>query len=85
MGFEECLCKFEWRKIGDVKCFRYLGVDMEAKVNHRVDEEDKFLGAVKNVWKESLLYGRAKMDMFEGIVVPAMLCECEAWGIDENV
>lgn len=37
------------------------------------------------MWKESLLYGRAKMDMFEGIVVPAMLCECEAWGIDENV
>lgn len=60
MGFEECLCKFEWRKIGDVKCFRYLGVDMEAKVNHRVDEEDKFLGAVKKCVEREFVIWKGK-------------------------
>lgn len=36
-----------------------------------------------NVWKEILISGRAKMGMFEGIVVPTELYGCEPWPIDE--
>lgn len=32
-----------------------------------------------------MLPGRAKMDMFEGILVPTILYGYKAWAIDENV
>lgn len=44
----------------------------------------KALRALKNVWKERLLYGRAEIGMFEG-VVSKMLYGCEAWPVDQNV
>lgn len=52
---------------------RYLGVDMvangtmEAILSHCVGERMKVLGALKNVWKERLLFRRAKIGMSEGI------------------
>lgn len=48
----------EEENLEDVKCFRYLGVDMaskgKAKVGHRVGEGMKVLRALRNVWKERL-------------------------------
>ena len=79
------------KKLEEVQCFRYLGVDlaangsMEAEVSHRVGEGARVLGAMKNVWKERTISWRAKMGMFEGIVVPTILYGCEAWAIDRVV
>lgn len=66
--------------------FRYLGLNlpedgtMGAKVSHRV--EAKVLGALKNVWKDRLVFVRLKIDMSESMVVPAMLHGCESWALN---
>lgn len=36
------------------------------------------------VWKDVSLFSRAKMSLFEGIVVLMVLYGCEAWTLDEN-
>lgn len=51
-----------------VECFRYLGVDMGAKVSHRVDEGLR--SWLHRVCGKSSLHMRAKMGMFDGILVP---------------
>lgn len=42
-------------------------------------------GAVRNVWKERWLSGKAKLGVFGGIVVPKIWYGCKTWVIDENV
>ena len=77
-------------KLEEVECFRYLGADvavdgrMTTEVNHRVGEGLKVFGALKSVWKERSVGMKAKMGMYEGVVVPSMLYACETWGLSEQ-
>lgn len=59
----------------EVKCFRYMGVDMVAErttgaeESYMTGEWVKVLGALTNVWKAKSLSVRAKMGMFKGVVM----------------
>lgn len=45
----------------------------------------KVLVLLRNVWKERSLLLRAKMGVFDGLVVPFVLYGCKAWSLDRIV
>lgn len=70
-----------------VEKYRYLGMDVAAngtlgeEINHRVNEAEKVIGAVRAVWKGRKISKEAKVGMFESIVVPTMLYGSETWAL----
>lgn len=62
--------------------YKYLGVDMAAEVNNRVDEGQRSLEHWI-MWKEMSPPGRVKTDMNE--VILKVLYGCEACAINKNV
>merc|ERR1712002_182437 len=71
------------RRIEEVGIYRYLGVDisndsgMDEEVNHRIGEERRAWGALKDVWKKRHISREAKVRMYEGIIEPSLLYGCE--------
>lgn len=53
---------------------------MGAEVN-QVGERIKVMVALKRVYKGRSLSVRVKMGVFDGIVVPLVLCRCKPWGL----
>ena len=73
------------KRLEEVNCFRYLGVDVksdgrsEVEVAHRMEKGMQVFGALGSVWKGKGVSVEAKVGMYESIVVPTVLYGCETW------
>ena len=73
------------KRMEDVETYRYLGVDISSdggmgeEVNHRITEAKKAWETLKYIWKKRHISQEAKVRMYEGIIEPALLYDCEVW------
>ena len=77
-------------KLEEVRCFRYLGVDiandgtMREEVKHRVTEGERVLGALRGMWTNEGMTMDAKKGLYEGVVVPTLLYGSETWSLNAS-
>ena len=48
-------------------------------MNNKITEAKKVWGALKDVWKKRHMSLVAKVGMYEGIIEPSLLYDCELW------
>ena len=71
----------------EVNCFKYLGSEVaedgrcERNVVHRMNEGYKARGALKSVLCNRGLGINAKKYLYDGVIVPTVLCRANAWGM----
>ena len=71
----------------EVDCFKYLGPQVtadggcERDVVHKMNEDYRAWGALKNVLSNRGLGIKAKKCLYEGVIVPTALYGAEAWGM----
>jgi len=66
-----------------IKCVKKgVGISSDGRMNeevrHRIGEARKASGELQKLWKNRCMLNEAKVGMYEGIVEPSLMYNCEA-------